>query len=76
MSKEVQKRIEKALKNKAKKLYISDCDFMVLPKELKSLTLLEELRLDGNKNLRDLSPLANLQNESVQKSVSKLKSNN
>ena len=62
MSKEVQKRIEKALKNKAKKLYISDCDFMVLPKELKSLTLLEELRLDGNKNLRDLSPLANLQN--------------
>lgn len=42
MSREAQKRIEEALRNKAKNLDLSDCDLLALPKELGALILLEE----------------------------------
>ncbi len=60
MSKEAKERIEDALKNQAKSLDLSNCDLEELPKELGTLIQLEQLNLNSNTKVSDLSPLGEL----------------
>lgn len=65
MSKEAERRIQKALELKAVWLNLSGCTSKTLPQSLKKLINLKVLRLNNNKTLYDLSPLAELKNLSA-----------
>ncbi|HOY21181.1 MAG TPA: leucine-rich repeat domain-containing protein, partial [Haliscomenobacter sp.] len=56
------KRITEAKKNQSISLDLSNCDLVVLPKEISELFSLGALFLSENKNLSDLSLLENLTN--------------
>ena len=60
MSELALKLIREAKENRTTSLDLGNCGLTELPEELFELTWLEELKLNGNKDLKDLIALKNL----------------